>query len=98
LWLITWSFPKALKRILYGQFLCVEWSPDGSLELLALRIGPVPTLGSLIDLTKEHSDVRRYRTHDSSIQTRYLMNRAYTGAIDLGGAAQTQPRVHGTDR
>jgi hypothetical protein len=88
-WLITWSFPKALKRILYRQFLCLERPSDCSPELLALRMGPVPTLGPPIDLTKEHSDVRRYRTHDSSIRTRHLTSRVYTDAIDLRGAART---------
>jgi hypothetical protein len=63
------------------------------LLLLSLPVGPLPTLGSLIDLTKEHSDIRRYRTHDSSIRTRHLLNPGYTATIGLGGAAQTQPRA-----
>jgi hypothetical protein len=49
---------SALKRILYRQFFCFERPSDCSLELLALRIGPLPTLGSLIDLTLRRSSVR----------------------------------------
>jgi hypothetical protein len=48
-----------------------------TLELLALRIGPVPTLGSLIDLTKEHSDICRYRTRDSSTQHLHRLSKAF---------------------
>jgi hypothetical protein len=94
-----WSFSKAPKRILYRQFLCFERSSDCSSERVALPIGPVPTLGSPIDLTKEHSDIRRYSTHDSSIRTRYLMSRVYyTDDIGLGGAARTQSHSHRTNR
>jgi hypothetical protein len=35
--------------------------------LLASSIGPVPTLGPLICLTKKHFDIRRYRTHASPV-------------------------------
>jgi hypothetical protein len=36
------------------------------LSFSALRVGPIPTVGPLIDVNKEHSDVRRYRTHESA--------------------------------
>jgi hypothetical protein len=42
------------------------------LSFSALRVGPIPTVGPLIDVTKEHSDVRRYRTHDSSLRTHHI--------------------------
>jgi hypothetical protein len=76
--LITRSFPKALKRVLYRELLCLERSPDGTPGLFAPRIDPVPTLRSFIDVTKEHPNVRRYGTHDPSIRARYLRNRAHT--------------------
>ena len=66
------SFPKALKGILNRQLFCLERPSDCSPKLFAPRVEPVPTRGSLIDLTKEHSDVGRYRTRGSSIGTRHL--------------------------
>jgi hypothetical protein len=66
------SVLKALKGILNRQLFCLERPSDCSPELFAPRIDPVPTRGTLIDLTKEHSDVGRYHTHDFSVGTRHL--------------------------
>jgi hypothetical protein len=84
-----------MKRILYRQFLCLERASDCSLELLALRAGPVPTPGSLIDLTKEHP---------TFVGTALMIppSDATSDEPRLGrglcGAAQTEPRAHGKDR
>jgi tripartite-type tricarboxylate transporter receptor subunit TctC len=66
--------PQALSSIFCRLCLCLERPSD---LCGALRVGPVPTFGSLIHSAEEHADIRRQPFHSALVCCADLISAAY---------------------